>query len=141
MERFDDSLGFLMTRTARCMKRALESRLAGHGITSSQYAVLYRLWEEDGLSLTELGKKLYFDNPTITGVVDRMERDNLVNRERNNEDRRVIKIFLTSRGKELKDVLIPLGPEVNRLATTNFSSEEKDRLKSFLERVWENIEG
>ena len=140
MERFDDSLGFLMTRTARSMKRALDMRLAEHSVTSTQYAVLYVLWEEDGLSLTDLGKRLYFDGPTITGIVDRMERDNLVERRRNDVDRRVIKIYLTKRGKNLKDTLLPLGPEVNKVATVDFTREEKSQLKWLLLKVWRSME-
>jgi len=139
MERFDDSLGFLMTRTARSMKRALDMRLAQHGVTSTQYAVLFVLWEEDGLSLTDLGKRLYFDGPTITGIVDRMERDNLVERRRDNTDRRVIKVHLTKMGKNLRDTLLPLGPEVNRVATADFTREEKSQLKWLLLKVWRNV--
>ena len=94
----DNSLGFQMVVAARSMKRALEIKLNEYSITSSQYTVLEILWKHNGLSLTDLGRLLYFDNPTITGIINRMARAKLVRRIRDRNDRRVVKVHLTPKG-------------------------------------------
>jgi len=101
----NNSLGFQLVIAARSMKHALEIKLAEYGITSSQYAVLELLWKSNGISLSDLGKALYFDNPTITGIINRMARAKLVRRTRNRNDRRVIKVYLTPKARELQSIL------------------------------------
>jgi MarR family transcriptional regulator, organic hydroperoxide resistance regulator len=133
------NLGFLVTRTARSMKRALEARLLGHSITATQYVVLEALHERDGGSLTLLGRRLYFDNPTITGIVDRMERDGLVERRRFADDRRVINIFLTPKGKELARRTSDIAEVINREAMSKFSPIEETELVRILDTIWQTM--
>jgi DNA-binding MarR family transcriptional regulator len=137
MRDFDYNLGFVLSRAARSMKRALDARLSPFAITSTQYIVLEKLWETDGLSLTELGKSLDLDGTTITGISDRMERDGLVERRRHSEDRRVISIFLTDKGKELKNSLADCASDVNSAALGSLSKTERAQIGTMLERIWE----
>ena len=135
----DNSLGFQLVIAARSMKHALEIKLAEYGITSSQYAVLELLWKSNGISLSDLGKALYFDNPTITGIINRMARAKLVRRTRNRNDRRVIKIYLTPKGKELQYKLPKLADAVNKQAVENFQKDEKDNILDLAKRIHNNI--
>lgn len=135
----DNNLGFQMVVTARSMKRALEVRLNENGITSSQYTVLEILWKNNGLSLTDLGKLLYFDNPTITGIINRMARAKLVRRIRDRNDRRVIKVYLTQKGLELQSVVPKLARAVNRKAVENFEESEKKAILDLTKRLHKNL--
>ncbi|UCF78987.1 MAG: MarR family transcriptional regulator [Candidatus Eiseniibacteriota bacterium] len=137
MENSDFNLGFLLSRAARSMKRALDAKLSQYSITSTQYIVLEKLWEADGLSLTELGKCLDFDGTTITGISDRMERDGLVVRRRKKDDRRVINIFLTEKGKKLKRSLAHCASDVNSAALGSLSEPERTQIGRMLESIWE----
>ncbi len=139
MRDFDYNLGFLLSRAARSMKRALDSKLSQYAITSTQYVVLEKLWETDGLSLTELGKSLDFDGTTITGISDRMERDGLVERRRHPDDRRVINIFLTEKGKKLKNSLAHCASDVNNAALDSLSKTERAQIGTMLEKIWETM--
>ncbi|RKY89947.1 MarR family transcriptional regulator [candidate division KSB1 bacterium] len=139
MGNLDNSLGFIIVKAARSMKRALELKLSDFNITSSQYAVLENLWEKNGISLSDLGKYLYFDNPTITGIIDRMVRDKLVMRRRDKNDRRVIKIYLTDKGRDLENILPGIADEVNREAVKNFTDKEKKDIKRLTIKIWENM--
>ena len=114
------------------MKRALYLRLTKVGITPTQWTVLMCLWEQDGLSFTELGNRLHFDHPTVTGVVDRMEREKLVKRRRDHIDRRVVKVFLTSKGKDLKSVIAGAGNDVDKIAISDLSSDDLSFLKQWM---------
>jgi len=71
------------------------------GITGPQLWALKTIWQQEGLSLSELGKGMYLHPSTITGLVDRLEKKGFVLRERDRGDRRVIKIRLTSQGAAL----------------------------------------
>lgn len=141
MWKLDNSLGFLLTRTARALKRALDSKLVEHNLTATQYIVLARLWEEDGVSLTELGERLYFDNPTLTGVVDRMERDGLLERRRDRDDRRVVRVFLTERGKDLQQTIGRLAEETDGEAWNDSTASQQKEFLEHLQRIWKKIDG
>ena len=139
MSTLDKSIGFLVARTARSMKRALDAKLVDSNITSTQYIVLQCLWDEDGLPLSELGHRLYFDNPTITGVVDRMEKVSLVARSRDTEDRRVVRVYLAREGKRLKASLTKTAEEINNTAIAAWSRTEKERFIASLNSIWERM--
>ena len=139
MNALSGSVGFVLARAARSMKRALEARLSEHDITATQYIVLEVLREHDGASLTLLGRKLYFDNPTITGIVDRMERDELLERRRIAGDRRVINVFLTERGKALAQRTNNIGESINREATDKFSPRQVAELVNTLNTIWQTM--
>jgi len=139
MSTLDKSIGFLLARTARSMKRALEAKLVDSNITSTQYIVLQCLWDEDGLPLSELGHRLYFDNPTITGIVDRMEKVSLVARSRDAEDRRVVRVYLAKEGKRLKASLPKIAEEINNTAIAAWSRTEKERFIASLNSIWERM--
>jgi len=141
MAALDRSVGFLLNRAARSMKRTLEARLASYGITASQYVLLAILAKKDGLSQTQLGNRLSFDNPTVTGVVDRMERDGLVERRRTPRDRRVINIFLTQKARDVLSELQEIADDVNNRALEEYSPKERSHLINMLNSIWRNMNG
>lgn len=76
------------------------------GLTYPQYLVLLVLWKEDGCSVKEVGRKLYLDSGTLTPLLKRLEDSELVVRKRSEEDERSVQIFLSAKGKKLKDKAI-----------------------------------
>lgn len=139
MTNLEKSVGFLLNRAARSMKRGLEARLAEYGITATQYVVLALLDREDGLSQTQLADRLSFDNPTVTGVIDRMERDGLVERRRTSDDRRIINIFLSGKARTILSDINTIAEEVNALALEPYSNKEKAALNNMLTAIWKNM--
>ncbi|EMM74663.1 MarR family transcriptional regulator [Leptospira weilii] len=73
------------------------------GLTYPQYLVLLILWRGDGCSIKEIGRKLYLDSGTLTPLLKRLEDSELVVRKRSEEDERSVRIFLSSKGKKLKE--------------------------------------
>jgi DNA-binding MarR family transcriptional regulator len=102
--------------------------------------VLVLLWIENGLLLSELGRKLSRDGPTITGVVDRMEKKQMVKRVRDDKDRRAIKIVLTAKGLKLKDKLMSLRNEIIDKTIGNFAPDELEQLGYLLAKIWSNLQ-
>ena len=99
-------------------------------LTGPQLTVIKMLEQIGDLSLTELSEKIRAQNSTVTGIIDRMEREGLVVRERSQEDRRVVHIRLTPKGAELARE-IPVEPmEILRQALLSLSANEaRDLLK------------
>ena len=137
----DKSTGFLLARTARSMKRALEARLSEFNVTASQYIVLAQLEDDDGISLSQLGERLYFDNPTMTGIIDRMERDGLVERRRVADDRRVINVFITEKGKHLFERCDAVAEELNEFALVDLASTGRKKFRDTLDSIWKKMNG
>ena len=102
MNRIEDCISFLTGKAAQAVTRAARDRLARHGVTPVQYAVLQVLWEEDGQSGAAIGTRLVLDSATITGVIDRLVKLELIARRPSARDRRVNALHLTDRGRALQ---------------------------------------
>lgn len=143
--KIDESFGFLVNRLATAMRRAFEKRLEEYGLTAPQYGFLLRLFEEDGQPLSRIGKGLYCDKPTITGIANRLEKKGFIRKVKDEKDRRVVKAVLTEKGKGLKDPLRKTAMDLNEATTKGFTANEvkllKSRLKSSLDNVLGQIEG
>jgi DNA-binding MarR family transcriptional regulator len=100
--RLDAQLCFAVHATARAVVQAYEPLLSELGITYPQYLVLLVLWEEDGLSLSRLGERLYLDSGTLTPLTKRLESYGLVERKRATDDERRVEIRLTAEGRALR---------------------------------------
>lgn len=136
----EDSLGYLMNYVAKLFARAHATCLEQHGATIGQWAVLLFLWAEDGLTQTELSHHVAIDDATMVRTIDRMERDGLVRRVRNRHDRRQLNIFLTDKGRVLRDSLVPCALTVNTTAVQDFTEMEQRQLSSFLRRIIASLE-
>lgn len=129
------NLGYKLKLASQLMYRDFLERLEPHGLTPFHYLVLCCLWEEDGLSTSGIAEKLKQLGATLTGVVDRMEERNLVYRERDPGDRRIVRIWLTPEGKRLKDILPPLGAETINKAVEGVSEAEQELVSKVLEQI------
>ncbi len=98
----DNQLCFALYSTSLAMTRLYKPLLDELGLTYPQYLVLLVLWESDGLSVSELGERLYLDSGTLTPLLKRMEAAGLLTRIRAVEDERRVHITLTAAGRKLK---------------------------------------
>jgi DNA-binding MarR family transcriptional regulator len=97
-----NQLCFALYSAQRALTRAYAPLLAPLGVTYPQYLVLLALWERDGRAVSELGERLDLDTGTLTPLLKRLERDNLVERRRDAIDQRVVRIVLTRAGRQLE---------------------------------------
>ncbi|MBP2637990.1 MAG: ohrR 2 [Firmicutes bacterium] len=97
-------------------------------ITPGQMAILYTLYNGDGITITELSKKCYLDNSTLTGVIDRLEKAGLVLRKEHPEDRRQLFIYLTDSARD-KEPLI--NDVMNRISETMLSECTEEEILIF----------
>jgi len=98
----DNQLCFALYSTSLAMTRLYKPLLDALGLTYPQYLALLVLWERDGLSVSELGERLFLDSGTLTPLLKRMESGGLVARQRAAQDERRVHITLTDAGRALK---------------------------------------
>lgn len=135
-----DKTGHLMGKLHRSLKRNYDKQLKEFGLTPCQFEVLMTLWEEDNILLSELGKRVSRDGPTITGVIDRMEKKMLVKRRRDSNDRRVVKVILTAKSTGMKQELSVAKKQILQKITESLTSREINQLKTLLLKMMKNIE-
>jgi DNA-binding MarR family transcriptional regulator len=137
----DDSYGYLINLAAQRLRYDLHQTFQARGldITPEQWAVLNRLWEQDGLSQVELAERTFKDKPGTTRILNLLEQKGVVIRRRDTEDGRVLHVFLTKAGRDLKEKLIPCAQEVLVKSGQNLSKEELSQFKRTLQKILENL--
>ena len=108
MKPFETSLPMVLYHTLDAVMPPFRAIFARFGLTEQQWRVLRVLWEQDGKPLLALAEKTLIQPPSLVGVVDRLQRDGLVERRRSRQDRRVVRVCLTGGGKALKGRVTPL---------------------------------
>ncbi|WP_431855622.1 MarR family winged helix-turn-helix transcriptional regulator [Azospirillum sp.] len=98
----DRQLCFAVYSTAHAFARRYKPLLDALGLTYPQYVVMLVLWEEDGLTVGDIGTRLLLDSATLTPLLKRLEAAGLLTRERDPEDERRVRIRLTDAGRELR---------------------------------------
>lgn len=109
------------------------------GITPGQMMLLYTLFKGDGIAITELGKKIFLDNSTLTGLIDRLEKLELVYRAATPEDRRCYCIFLTDKARGLEKDISRTMAQVEETMTGGCSPEEVDAFRRILRRIFATL--
>jgi DNA-binding MarR family transcriptional regulator len=128
-------LGYRVKLLSQLMSRRFSEALESHGLTVMHYLVLSCLWQEDGLPTTQVGDRLVQMGGTLTGVIDRMETRGLVERRRDNMDRRVWRIWLTDAGRDLEAVLLPTIEALYNLLFGEFSAAERQVFSDLVDRL------
>ncbi|MGO8372553.1 MarR family winged helix-turn-helix transcriptional regulator [Rhizobium ruizarguesonis] len=136
---FAESLGYQVRLTHRLIQKYLQQRIEPHGVTLGMWYFLRALWNEDGLTQKELSLIVGTMEPTTLSAIKAMEQGGLVKRSRNSDDKRKINIFLTARGQQLKDELMPIAKEVVDAAASGFTQREVQMLMQFLGAIQTNM--
>jgi DNA-binding MarR family transcriptional regulator len=135
MNDLSDCLTFLLAKAYQKAHGKFKSVLQGYGLTTVQHLVLEALWIEDGLTASEISKRLVLDNATLSGVLDRMTDAGWIIKRPDREDRRYIRIYLSPKSIDKKPVLIEVRDMVNNEIQTNFTAEERMLLKRLLKDI------
>jgi DNA-binding MarR family transcriptional regulator len=134
-------LGYRIRLMAQLMTRLFQEKLDPYGLTPFHWVVLCCLWEQDGQATSQIGEKLKQVGGTMTGVIDRMEERNLVRRERDTQDRRIWRIWLTDTGQQLESVLPPIAMDVREAAFQGITEAEQKLVSDVVDRAIANLAG
>jgi DNA-binding MarR family transcriptional regulator len=138
-DNFDQALGFVIHDVARMLRWEFDRRAQTVGLTRSQWSVLAHLLREDGVQQQRLAELMELTPITMTGLLDRLERDGWVERRPDPDDRRAKRIFLTEQVVPVTKKIRALGKEVRKFAVSGLSDAEQEILISLLLRVRANL--
>ena len=114
-------------------------RQNGLEISPEQWTVLIFLWEKDGVTQQELCNATFKDKPSMTRLIDNLEKQQLVVRSPGVKDRRINLIHLTDKGRELEVATKPLVTAIMRTALDGFSDREVEMAGRMLTKVFGNL--
>ena len=99
----DNQLCFALYSTSLAMTKLYQPLLKALGLTYPQYLVMLVLWESDGISVSELGERLFLDSGTLTPLLKRLQHAGLLQRQRSAVDERRVQIVLSPAGQALRE--------------------------------------
>jgi MarR family transcriptional regulator, organic hydroperoxide resistance regulator len=117
------------------MRGAADEAMSQHGVRVGQNLVLAALWDTDGLTPGELAERLHVSTPTVVKSATRMEATGLVARQRDQRDRRLVRLYLTDRGRSVKTDIETARNELGRRATAALTDAERRHLMSSLRKI------
>ena len=135
----NDRLAHLVRDAAKGLMRALQMRLAEHGVSFGHWTFLRILWEQDGLTQRALSELAGVMEPTTFSALKAMERLSLVTRRRVGNDRKKVYVFLTPKGRQLKSRLVPLAEDVNAIAMRGVKAADIAVTRAVLLALIENL--
>jgi DNA-binding MarR family transcriptional regulator len=135
----NDRMAHLVRDVARAQMRALQHRLAEHGVSFGHWTFLRVLWSRDGLTQRELSEQAGVMEPTTFTAVKAMEQQGLVERRRLAGNRKNVHVFLTPSGRALERALVPLAVEVNRVSMQGLDAATIVTLRRGLLAMIENL--
>jgi DNA-binding MarR family transcriptional regulator len=135
-----ESAGYLVRDAHRVFQKLLEKRIAAYGISRGQWYFLRVLWIEDGLSQRELSSRVGMMEPTTVIALRSMEKTGLIRRARTSDDKRVARVWLTTKAKRLREEMLLIARGINEDACRGVTREELDAFRRAITRMTENLD-
>jgi len=130
----EDRFIFLISKVCQKLIINLQKAFSESGVevTPIQVMLLFFLQKNDGSSLTQISQGLMLENPTVTGLIDRLEKLGYVKRSDHPNDRRVYLVHLTEKGKKVANKALPIIKKLNEEIKKGYSKEEMEGFKKVL---------
>lgn len=135
--------GFLMSQIRHTSGRVFEKLLKGSGIdvfNGAQGRILYVLWQEDRLTISEIAKRTSLAKTTLTSMLDRMEEAGLVRRTPDEKNRRQIFVSITEKTKAYQKTYDAVSDRMSELYYKGFTESEVRQFEDTLRRILNNLE-
>ena len=126
---------FKLSRAMRKVQRYYEVNLVPLEITAVQFYVISSLWETDGIKFKELAQRLSMDGATLTGILDRLERQGFVNRKDDPEDRRSVLVFLAEKSLAQRDEFRRFAETLDNEIRDQFNSQDFATFSRMLDQI------
>jgi MarR family transcriptional regulator, organic hydroperoxide resistance regulator len=130
----------LFTRASKLMRGAADAGMSRHGVRVGQNLVIDALTADDGLTPGELAQRLHVTTPTIVKMATRMEAAGLLTRRRDEKDARLVRLYLTDRGRSLHGLVEEELRRLDERATAGLTAGERRHLESALTKIVRNLQ-
>ncbi len=138
--KLENQLCFPLYAASREITKAYKPFLDPLNLTYTQYIVLMVLWEQDGISVKDLGQKLMLDSGTLTPLLKKLEERGVVRRVRSAQDERVVNVELTEAGWALRDEAAKVPMQMATSGCVPLTSEEAMTLYGLLYKILRNCD-
>jgi DNA-binding MarR family transcriptional regulator len=128
-----------LAMTFNVLYHEIKTELSKEKLTVPQLDIISCLDRSKGLPLSELAERLLVTGGNITGIIDRLERDGYVYRERDKKDRRIVRALLTEKGFDLYKSFLPRYKEVMRKINSVLTTQERHQLQRLLKKLSQGI--
>jgi MarR family transcriptional regulator, organic hydroperoxide resistance regulator len=135
----DHCIFFMLAKGSQAGTKFLNAKVSRLNLTPVQALVISFLSDQDQIMAGELGKKIELDSATLTGILDRLETAQLIERKGNPDDRRSVKIHLTKKGKEIGREAGKLIEKANEEFLSAFTENERQTLLSLIKKLREQF--
>lgn len=139
MEDFTTFICYRLKSTMKRVEKHFGQVLEEFGVTMAQSFILFALLEKDGCALTEIGNRTQIDNSSLTTMVDKLEKEALVERRLYALDRRVVALHLTDKGRELAWKVFNAGASLNQELNSKLATD-KDIFINALNSISETLD-
>ncbi len=129
MEDFTGFVCYVLKSTMKKVERHIIKGLDQFGVNMAQSFILFCLLENDGSTLSEIGNRAQIENSSLTTMVDKLEREGLVERRLCTQDRRVIRLYLTEQGRAKGQEIFDIGLELNNMFRAELGDCREDFMK------------
>ena len=132
---------FITGKASIAIARRLQRKFnqSGINLTIEKWSVLYHLWKQDGASQQELCNATFRDKPSITRLIDNLEKSGLVKRVSDEKDRRINKVHLTAIAQKLQEQTMQIAEETLNEALEGVPADQVNLCKEVLQKVYDNL--
>ena len=138
--KLDNSIDFKLVRVVNKLRCQIGRQLKDLDMTSEQWVVLARLWEQDGLNQKELAEKILKDQANMTRILDKVVKKGWVKRLDAVEDRRAYLLYLTDEGKRMVETTYPLVTQVKEKLESRLTDQEIKAVMSILDKLSDSLD-
>jgi MarR family transcriptional regulator, organic hydroperoxide resistance regulator len=137
---FTDYISIYIHQTDLTLTSYVKNRLAPYNLAPEQNLIMMLLWEKDGITQNEVAERLLKDKTNIARMVSNLEKKEFIQRIQHKSDRRALQLFLTDKGRELGEHIIPLTEEFNSLVCQGITEEEQNEVRRILRKMQANVQ-
>lgn len=135
----EETISYLLAQVCKAHRVAANEALSETGLHVGQEMMLHRLWNECGLTQSDLARQLCVEAPTVTRMLQRMEQSELIERAVDTEDGRVSRVHVTEKGRALKGEIEQSWQKLETKALGGFTVEERLLLRRMLMHLYDNL--
>jgi MarR family transcriptional regulator, organic hydroperoxide resistance regulator len=132
-------IGYHLLQALRAHRRLAEAAFSEIGLYPGQEMLLFQLWQEEGVTQSQLVEKLCVEPPTVTKTLQRLEKAGIIERKQDAEDARVSRVYLTPKGEALKEQVQQIWRDLEARTTKNLSEVEQAFILRLLEQITKNL--
>lgn len=137
----EKSIGFIINNTTKMFQKIFDYELNKNvGMGLAQSKVIYALSLQPGMTQRELADKVGIETPTLVVMIDKLEKEHLVKRQNDKQDRRIKRIFITTKADRLVDSMIQSALSIKKIATKNIPENDVKHILENLNKISQNLQ-